>query len=327
MLPPRTTIRFGLHANQESATFDEYLRLWLKAEDLGLDWASCMDHFQAVHGNPSAPSFEGLTTLSALAARTSRIRCGILAIGVTYRNPALLAKMASTIDHISSGRLELCLGAGWHEMEHREYGIPFPRAAERIAMLGEAAAMIRSLWTQPRTTFHGRYYTVDDALCEPKPVQQPHIPLWIGGAGEKLTLRVVAERADGWHSPCGPVAEYAHRVDALERHCRDLGRDPRAIRRAINFEPIVGDSPAECRERHRRLAAMAGVDEAAFGRCAVTGSPEQCAAQLLEYVKLGVSDLFMNLHPPGDDRALELVAAKIAPIVKAEGARILAAQA
>ena len=317
-------ISFGVHSAQQAGSFQDYLELWLTAEELGFEWASVMDHFVAVQTERTElPCFEGMTLLSAMAAHTTRIRCGVLAVGVTYRNPALLAKMASTIDHVSGGRLELCVGGAWFGLEHQQYGYDFPPIGDRLRMLDEAVQIMKGLWTQPRTTFEGRYYTVKDAVCEPKPVQQPHIPLWIGGGGERVTLRIAAEHGDGWNMWLFPMEVYQRKVDALARHCEAVGRDPTTVRRALNFQPMIGESEAEVEERGRRLAADWGNYDDMRQR-AVAGTPEQCAEQLLAYVKLGVTDFNMDARLPIDRRAMELVAEKLAPLVKREGARLLA---
>src|ERR1700750_3001354 len=146
-------LRFGIHAGQQHATFDEYLALWRLAEDAGLDWASGFDHSLPIQSDPTGPCFEGFTLLAAMAAHTERLRCGVIVLRVTYRHPAVLAKMAATIDHVSGGRLELGIGAAWYELEPEQYGIPFPRIGVRMDMLDEAAHVLRGLWTNERTTF------------------------------------------------------------------------------------------------------------------------------------------------------------------------------
>src|SRR3954447_11292591 len=162
-------LRFGIHSAQQYTDFPGYLELWRGAEDLGLDWASVFDHFLPIQSDPTGPCFEGLTLLAAMAAHTTRLRCGIIVLGVTYRHPAVLANMATTIDHVSGGRLELGLGAAWYEEEHRQYGIPFPRIGERMDMLDDTCRIVRALWSQERATVHGKVFSVDDALCKPKP--------------------------------------------------------------------------------------------------------------------------------------------------------------
>lgn len=319
-------VRFGIHSGQQHTTFADYLNLWTTAESLGYDWASTFDHFLPIQSDPEGPCFDGLTLLSAMAAHTTRIRCGILVVGVTYRNPAVLANIATTIDHVSGGRLELGIGAAWYEMEHDQYGIPFPPIGRRARMLSETAQILKGLWTQHRTTFQGRYYTITDALCEPKPVQQPYIPLWMGGAGEKLTLRVVAEHADGWNTFYMPQDAYKHKLSVLADHCRDVGRDPADIRKSLVIQAAVGETEAEVQERVQRLAAGRNVDVDSLRERAIIGTPEQCVEQLLPYVRLGVGDFIIGARPPADVRTLDLIANKVAPVIKAEGSRILASR-
>ncbi len=319
-------IRFGIHAGQQNSSFDDYLRLWRAAEDLGFDWASVFDHFLPIFSDPEGPCFDGLTLLSGLAAHTSRIRLGVIVVGVTYRNPAVLANIGATIDHVSGGRLELGLGAAWYQMEHDQYGIPFPPIGRRIAMLGEAIQIVRSLWTEHRTSFQGRHYTLTDALCEPKPVQQPHPPLWIGGAGEKRTLRVVAESADGWNTFLMPQDAYQHKLDVLAEHCLAVGRDTGEIRKQLVVQAVVGESEADVEQRADRLASARHISREALARAAIIGTPEQCVEQLLPYVRMGVGDFLIGARPPADLATLELVAKKIAPVVKDEARSILAAR-
>jgi F420-dependent oxidoreductase-like protein len=314
-------IRFGIHSGPQNTTFADYLALWRKAEEVGLDWASVFDHFIPMQpADPGGPCFEGLTLLSAMAAHTTRLRCGILVVGNTYRNPAVLANIAATIDHVSGGRLELGIGAGWYEMEHNEYGIPFHTTGRRIRMLGETALILKSLWTQERTTFTGRYYAITNASCEPKPVQKPSIPLWVGGAGEKLTLRVVAESADGWNTFFLPLDAYKRKLEALAAHCRDVGRDPADIRKSLVMGAVIGETEAEAREAVQR----AGGNEAALRAGGVVGTPEQCAQQILDYVRAGVGDFILRARPPANVRQLELFAQRVGPIVRSEGAALLA---
>lgn len=316
-------IRFGIHAGQQNTTFGSYVELWRRAEELGYDWASVFDHFVPIQSDPAGPCFEGLTLLSALAAQTSHIRCGILVAGNTYRNPAVLANIAATIDHVSSGRLELGVGAGWFELEHAAYGVPFHTTGRRIRMLGETLRILRSLWTQERTTFSGRYYRIADATCEPKPVQ-PSIPLWVGGAGERLTLRAVAESADGWNTFFMPSEAYRHKLDVLASHCADVGRDPADIRKSLVVQALIGETESEVQERIDGLGTMRNVPPDFIRTRAIVGTPDQCVEQLLPYVQLGVGDFLIGARPPAHMRTLELVARHVAPAVRAEGRAMLA---
>ena len=217
--------------------YDILERFWRDADELGFHGVWNYDHFYGLYlaGQPlDLPTLEGWTTLAAMAKVTSRARIGCMVTGVTYRHPALLANMAVSVDHISGGRLEFGLGAAWHEPEHLTYGIDFPSPGTRIAMLDEACEIIRRLWTEPKIDHEGRFWTLQDAICEPKPVQA-RIPIVIGGSGPKKTLRVVAKHADEWNAPAADAAEYTRLSNILEEHCADVGRDPKEIKRSVQM--------------------------------------------------------------------------------------------
>jgi F420-dependent oxidoreductase-like protein len=311
-----TDLRFGIHSGQQHATFDEYVAIWRLAEDVGLDWASVFDHFLPIQSDPTGPCFEGLTLLSAMAAHTTRLRCGIIVCGVTYRHPAVLANIAATIDHVSGGRMELGLGAAWNADEHEQYGIPFPRLGVRMDMLDEACRIVKALWTEQTATVVGEHFAVRDAWCEPKPVQSP-LPLWIGGSGEKRTLRIVAEHADGWNTFHGDVATYQHKLDVLAGHCADVGRDPAEIRKQIVLRAILADTEAEATDAARERAEAAGVPVEQLVDGMVVGTAEQCAARLEDHRRLGVADFLVLARPPADERTIALFAREVAPALRA----------
>lgn len=310
-------LRFGVHAGQQYTDFPAYLELWQTIEELGLDWASVFDHFMPIQGDPTGPCFEGYTLLAAMAAHTTKLRLGIMVTGVTYRHPALLANMAATIDHISGGRMELGIGGAWYELEHNQYGIPFPRAGQRLAMMGEAAQIVKSLWTQERTSFVGKHYQVIDARCEPKPLQQ-RIPLWIGGSGEKVTLRWVAREADGWNTIMGPLDEFEHKLSILSQHCTDVGRDVAEIRIQAGLRAVIGGDEREAADQ---LAKSAEGQNSTAEKMAAAGvlalTPEQAVAYLKPYVALGVKDILLPGRIPMDRRTLELFASEVAPALRA----------
>ena len=309
-------LRFGVHSGQQHSDFAGYLDLWRAAEELGLDWASAFDHFLPIQSDPTGPCFEGMTLLAAMAAHTTRLRCGMIVVGVTYRHPAVLANMAATIDHISGGRLEFGLGAAWYELEHDQYGIAFPRIGERMDMLDEACRICRSLWTEEQTTFEGRHYQLREAWCEPKPLQEP-MPLWIGGSGERRTLRIVAEHATGWNTFLMPHDEYRHKLDVLERHCADVGRDPGEIRKQLVFRAALGESEAEADERLRERASVLRLDVDAMRETWIAGTPEQCVERLRPYaMELGVGDFVLFARPPADRGTFELLARDVAPALR-----------
>ena len=190
-------LTFGVHTGQQNCSLEELRRLWRFVDQAGFDWLSVWDHFYEapfIDGNGSC--FETVSILTLLAADTSKVRVGCLVFCISYRHPAVLAKAFATIDHVSNGRLEVGLGSGWHEPEYRDYGIPFPAIGVRQDQLEEAVQIVRSLLTQDSTTFAGKYFQVQNARCNPKPLQQ-RLPLWIGGGGEKRTLRTAVRYADG----------------------------------------------------------------------------------------------------------------------------------
>lgn len=214
--------------------YSELERFWRDADGLGFDAVWDYDHFYGLVKN-ATPTLEGWTTLAAMGVVVRRARVGCMVTGVTYRNPAILAKMAVTVDHITGGRLNFGIGAGWHEDEHRGFGIEFPGPGTRVAMLDEALTVIRRLWTEESVSFAGRFYTLTDALCEPKPVQHPHPPIVIGGSKPKM-LRVIARHADEWNMPSheGPQ-QWGEANVRLDEACAEVGREPGEVRRGAQL--------------------------------------------------------------------------------------------
>jgi F420-dependent oxidoreductase-like protein len=235
-------LRFGLKLSQ-NATIDTLSTIWGIADDSGFDHCWNMDHFASLGGDDTLDIFEAWTLLAGMAARTTRTRVGCSVTGNTYRHPAVLAKAAVTVDHLSGGRLEFGIGAGWAEKEHTMLGLPFGTARDRADWLEEALPIIRSLWTEPRTTFTGKHYLLTEAVAEPKPVQTPHPPIWIGGVGRRRTLRMAAEHAAVWNAPGGSPAEVAELSAVLDGHCADIGRDPAEIRRSVQIR-VPADAAA-----------------------------------------------------------------------------------
>jgi F420-dependent oxidoreductase-like protein len=234
-------LRIGLKLAPQNTTVDELRDVWRIADEEGFDHVWNFDHFACIVGDPAIDVLEGWTLLGAMAEATKRTRIGCMVTGNTYRHPAVLAKMAVTVDHLSGGRLEMGIGAAWAEIEHDMLGLEFGTVGRRIAWLDEACHVMRSLWQEDRTTFDGRHYQLRDALANPKPVQRPYPPIWIGGSGERKTLRVVAEHADVWNLGGGDPDEAARLSGVLDRHCADVGRDPQAIRRSVQLRPDGDD--------------------------------------------------------------------------------------
>jgi F420-dependent oxidoreductase-like protein len=303
------TVRVGIHSGQQNTDYAGYQELWKLADESGLDWASTFDHFLPIQSDPNGPCFEGITLLAALAAQTRNVACGLLVVGATYRHPAVLAKMAATIDHVSGGRLELGIGAAWYELEHAQYGIPFMTVRERLERLRETAHVLRSLWDNETTTFDGKYFQLKDARAEPKPLQSP-LPLWIGGGGERVLLNIVAQHASGWHAFVMPEEDYRRKLDALEGHCKEYNRDPLEIRRSLGFAAVLGETEAEVQERMTAIPPN-------FRGNALIGTPEQCVERLALYKRMGARDFTLLARPPGDKRTIELLATQVAPALRA----------
>ncbi|BCL82819.1 LLM class F420-dependent oxidoreductase [Ktedonobacteria bacterium brp13] len=249
-------ISFGIKTAPQWTTYEDMLAIWQAADkEPLLEHAWLFDHFFPLSGELSGPCLEGWSLLAAFAAVTTRIRLGLMVTGNTYRHPAVLANIGATVDRISHGRLDFGIGAGWNVAEHDAYGIPLYKPGERIRRLGEACEVVKRLWTEPSTTFEGKYYQLKDAYCEPKPVQKPYPPFVIGGGGEKLTLRIVAQYADIWNIPGGTPEEFKRKSDILDEHCAAIGRNPAEITRSIQLA-INPDNLTETREAAQRLIEM-----------------------------------------------------------------------
>jgi F420-dependent oxidoreductase-like protein len=241
-------LRFGIKLTQMEGSYPEMREAWLEADRLGFDTAWAHDHL--LNLDPGKPEPEGWTLLTALLVQSHRIRGGLMVTANTFRHPALLAKIATTVDIVSGGRLEVGLGAGWFEEEHRQYGIPLPPVGERMRRLEEACRILEALWTQPRATVEGDHYQVREAFHEPKPVQRPHPPLVIGTGGERVGLRIAARHARTWNMPRGTPEEFARKSALLSQHCREIGRDPAEVERSIQFLPdaMGGDIVGRARD-------------------------------------------------------------------------------
>jgi F420-dependent oxidoreductase-like protein len=269
-------------------TWEDVLELARHVESTGWDGFYFCDHFMPNGRDLDVPWAEVFTTLGGIAASVPRIRFGTLVCGNTYRHPAVLAKMAATLDRISGGRFVLGLGAGWQENEHIAYGIPFYTLGERLARLEEACQVVKALFGEKRASFKGRFYQLEDAALEPKPVQQP-LPLLIGGGGEKVTLRIAARWADEWNV-WGNVATLQHKMAILDRHCASVGRDPRAIRRSAVALLQLVDDPQVAEQ----------IRAGASGRPMIVGSADEVAKVVQAYRDAGVDELIIpdfNLGP------------------------------
>jgi len=292
---PSQDVMFGAFMPQgwkmELASIDGAEAKWAKAveiaelaEDLGYDSIWVYDHFHNVPRPAHEAVFECWTTMAAVSQRTSRIRLGQMVGCNSYRNPGLLAKITSTVDVISGGRLDWGIGAGWYENEYRGYGFEFPQPKDRIGMLRETVEVVKSLWTQPETTFHGSYYDLTRANCDPKPVQDPHPPVWIGGGGEQLTLRVVARHADCSNFG-GQPDQWLHKREVLQAHCAEVGRDEETIRKTWSPEVFIRSTEAEVEAAGSR--SLWGEPVETWRASNLVGTPEQVSEKIKTYVELG----------------------------------------
>src|SRR5437879_5239006 len=308
-------MRFGLFTSMGAQTWSGVLDLWRHIEATGWDIGCVTDHFMPNTKEREGAMLESWSTLTALAALVPRIRVGTIVLGNTYRHPAVVAKMAAQVDIISGGRLLLGLGGAWQENEHEAYGIPFYTVRERLERLDEACTVIRSLWTERRSNFQGRYYRLTDAPLDPKPVQKPHPELMIGGGGGRVTLRVVARQADHWNVWAGPKV-LARKTAILEEHCSKAGRDSKAIRRSVNMALLITDKKADVDRLAETIAARMGRHAADARDTCLAGTPDQIREQLNHLQAAGATTLFIpTMFRPLDQlrRDLDRFIAEIAP--------------
>jgi F420-dependent oxidoreductase-like protein len=309
-------LSLGAHVGQQNMTMEAMRALWRKLDRSGFDWISAWDHFyEAPPAGGTQPHFEALATLGALATETRHARLGCLVFYVGYRNPALLAKAAATLDHISGGRFELGIGAGWHVWEATAYGYDFPDIPVRLDMLDEAATIVRSLLTRPRTTFHGRHFRVENASCLPAPLQA-RLPIWIGGVGERRTLKLTARHADGWNAAYVPPAEFKRLSGILDRWCEQEGRDPTTIRRGVNLSFNLATEPGGVARESKRLRQDWGAAAERIAGGALLGVPGDAVTRVLEYVDAGADSINIALRAPWNEAALEAYIEDVMPAVR-----------
>lgn len=293
-----------------SAKWERTVQVARLADELGYDSLWLYDHFHNVPRPSHETVFECWTTLSALSQITRRIRLGQMVGCNSYRNPALIAKITSTLDVVSGGRLEWGIGAGWYENEYRAYGYEFPKPKDRIGMLRESVEIVRSMWTERETTFKGKYYEVVRANCDPKPLQSPRPPILIGGGGEQLTLRVVAEHADCSNFG-GRIDEWTRKRDTLWQHCERIGRDPGEIRMTWSPEVFIRRSEREIEAAGSR--SLWGEDVDSWRMSNLVGTPDQVADKIGSYMAAGCRGFIPWCADYPDTESLELLATEVAP--------------
>jgi len=284
------------------------------AESLGFESLWVSDHFFMTSDSVGTPCLECWTTLATLARDTETLRLGPMVTAQSYRNPALLANIAATIDHISGGRLYFGIGAGWKEVEYRAYGYSFPSAAARIRQLEEAIEVAKMMWTEDRATFKGRYYRVEDALCFPKPVQKPHIPIWVGGTGS-LTLRVAAKHADAVNfSWTQPPDMFEERLEVLRGHCARVGRCYEDIRKSSGLMITMAATEEELERKLREQRRRQGTPYMRYLSRQLhnlVGTPDVVAERVVEYFDLGVDHFILRFHFGEEIESMKLFAEKI----------------
>jgi F420-dependent oxidoreductase-like protein len=312
----RHPIRFGIQTGQQSVAWADMLELWQKADAWGYDSLWNFDHFYPIFVDPDGPCFEAWTSLSALAQATKRARIGSLVNGNTYRHPCVTAKMAATLDHVSGGRLNFGLGAGWFELEHSAFGIDFKTVPGRLKGLEEALQIIVGMFTQERTTVRGRHYTVTDAIGLPKPVQKPYPPIMIGGVGKKVLLRLVAQYADMWNAS-GSAEDMRALIDVVRRHGDKVKRDTDA---AIEKTVIMPLCYKAAPQREQFMCQLIGnmrqtTPEAARAQIMI-GSREECLGTIERYVNAGVTHFIFMIFQPYFAEEIQAFAEEVAPAVR-----------
>lgn len=288
-----------------AGAYEAMSRVAQEAETLGFHSVWLYDHLHTIPPAVQEITFECWTSMAALARDTKRVRIGQMVTCNSYRNPALLAKMASTVDALSHGRLVLGIGAGWYEQEYLAYGYPYPSSGVRLRQLGEAVQVILAMWTQDEAYFEGTYYQVKGAINQPKGVQKPHIPLLIGGEGEKVTLRLVAQYADACNIS-GGIANIKHKLAVLKQHCQEVGRDYESIKRTTLID--------HC--------AIAGTEEEAIAKLTpgqrahldilrateLIGTPAMIRQRLAEYEEAGIQEIIIRFVDATQLESLRLFA-------------------
>jgi len=301
--------KFGVILRQEKIDFKTIRETAELCDELGYHSVWFYDHMLGM-GSIDFDVFEAWTLMSALSTITSNVNIGTLVLCNSFRHPPLLAKMAATLDHISNGRLEFAIGAGWFEPEYKAYGYPFPDTITRIEQLKEAVKIIRALWTQEKATFIGEHYQIRDAYCNPKPIQKPHPPITIGGSGEKHLLRAVAELADGWNCPASNASEYERKLNVLKNHCKSLGRDINEMEISEQTVCVIAKDKAELEEKlpkaKKRYSFFGDIE-----KTGIVGTPDQCIEKIRHKVNKGVSKFTIFFYDILNPEYLRLFAKEV----------------
>lgn len=282
--------------------YEAMTRVGKEAERLGFDSIWVYDHFHTVPTPEIEACFEAWTIMAALARDTSTVKLGQMVTCNGYRNPALLAKLASTVDVLSHGRLICGLGAGWYEHEWRAYGYGFPDIPNRMRAFKEACEIIVRMWTEEKASFKGQYYTIDGAINEPKGVQTPHIPLWLGGGGEQVTLKLVAQWANGCNFGGGQIETVSHKLDVLRQHCQTLNRDYNTITRSTSLNVFLLEAGQDAETATAQVRGKTSYAD--FTRDAFVGTPAQLTEHIEKLAALGIDYLITYFHRVAYDHTM-----------------------
>jgi alkanesulfonate monooxygenase SsuD/methylene tetrahydromethanopterin reductase-like flavin-dependent oxidoreductase (luciferase family) len=310
-------LKFGIRIELYQHSFEPVKDYVLAAERLGYDAVWANDHLLPIVGTIKKPVMECWTVLSALAGITSSIRLGSLVLNNSFRHPQLVAKMGSTLDVVSRGRLELGIGAGWFEMEHEMFGLQYRKHSERILMLREAIKLIKLLWTKKSANFKGRYYSVKDAVCLPQPVQKPHPPFLVGGHSDRI-LELVAEHADKSNFLLIPSERFAERASALKKKCERFGREYSKIGKSFFGEAMVVGSKREAEDqvkkrlKDRKLSVK---QHRRYAERCIIGTSGSCIERIVEYKKAGAEE-FMLVFPGLDRKQIQIFADSVISCIK-----------
>jgi F420-dependent oxidoreductase-like protein len=304
-------IRFGAllrQADNRWASIAESARI---ADQTGFDSIHFIDHLLAIP-DPRGDVLEAWTTLTACAALTTRVKLSANVLCNSFRSPALLAKMGATLDHVSGGRFELAIGAGWHGAEYQAYGFDFPPVGVRIAQLAEAVPLIKKLWTGEPVDFEGTYYRIRNGMCRPRPVQTPRPTIVIGGSGEKKTLRLVAQEADVWNASAGNYAQLDRKIAVLREHCAAVGRDFSTLELSLQDLVVIAPDDATLKplldDARQRLSFFGNVDE-----IATIGTPNRCIDTIRKKVAQGITYFVCLFTDGGQPETVRLFGERVIP--------------
>ncbi len=307
----KPNFNFDYRGDDTPQIINSLKKLATTAENNGFDSFWVMDHFHQIPmiGKVEDPMLESWTTLSVVARLTTKIKLGTLVTGIMYRYPAVLAKVAATLDVLSKGRLFMGIGAAWNEDESRAYGIHFPPASERLSRLEEAVQIIRKMWTEePSASFNGKYYQIHNAYCNPKPIQKPSPPILVGGGGERKTLKIVAKYADACNL-FGSAETVKRKLNILKEHCKTIGRDYDSILKTKLSIIVVEDDKQTSEKKIEKI--FKGIPEEQIREFAISGTPEDVLRQIELFEQVDIQYLIVDLDPTRELEALDVFANKI----------------